>query len=89
MNIEPIVQRNCLFYSGAVETYQSAHFGAGVDPIWLDDLNCPEDAANLNACSGWSWGTHNCGHGEDASVRCNDIDLNQAGSEGRKYIIHY
>ena len=47
-----------------------AAYGAGSGQIWLDDLNCPAHSSSLDQCSGWSWGTHNCGHYEDASVVC-------------------
>ena len=68
-----------LGYSGAADAQCCAAYGQGTDPILLDDLNCPSGAANLDACSGWSWGQHNCAHSEDASVVCTDTD---GGAEG-------
>ncbi|NXP03882.1 DMBT1 protein, partial [Thinocorus orbignyianus] len=48
----------------------SAHFGQGLDPIWLDDVHCRGTESALTECELTSWGEHNCGHSEDASVVC-------------------
>ncbi len=47
-----------------------AAFGQGRDPIWLDDVACAGNEANLAACPGPDWGVENCDHGEDAGVVC-------------------
>lgn len=64
----------CLLCSGAQSADCCAAYGQGSGSILLDDLNCPSGAANLDACSGWSWGQHNCAHSEDASVVCINTD---------------
>ncbi|NXA56740.1 DMBT1 protein, partial [Nothocercus julius] len=51
----------------------SAHFGQGSDPIWLDDVDCLGREAALSECRAPSWGSHNCNHGEDASVVCSGV----------------
>ncbi|NXW50737.1 DMBT1 protein, partial [Nyctiprogne leucopyga] len=48
----------------------SAHFGPGLDPIWLDDVHCTGMESNLTKCGLNNWGEHNCGHSEDAGVVC-------------------
>ena len=50
--------------------FRVAMFGPGVDPIWLDDVACVGTELLLSDCSSSGFGTHNCGHSEDASVRC-------------------
>ncbi|MCA9543666.1 MAG: scavenger receptor cysteine-rich domain-containing protein, partial [Myxococcales bacterium] len=57
-----------LGFAGALESIQL--FGGGADPIWLDDLACVGDEPSLLECPARPLGQHNCGHIEDAGVRC-------------------
>ena len=51
---------------------------SGQNPIWLDDLRCEPGsthwtgslATRIDQCHHAGWGQHNCGHREDAGVRC-------------------
>lgn len=63
-----------LGFERADEVYYRAEFGEGTGPIWLDDLNCPRDAASILDCSHNGWGVHNCKHSEDAGVKCKRIE---------------
>ncbi|NXW52106.1 DMBT1 protein, partial [Nyctiprogne leucopyga] len=54
----------------ALSAPSSAYFGAGPDPIWLDDVACKGTEASLSECRAKPWGSHNCAHGEDAGVVC-------------------
>ncbi|CAG5929048.1 unnamed protein product [Menidia menidia] len=54
----------------ALSALQSAAFGQGRGPIWLDDVRCSGSESSITACPHRGLGVHNCGHHEDASVVC-------------------
>ncbi|KAL3996061.1 deleted in malignant brain tumors 1 protein [Sarotherodon galilaeus] len=49
---------------------QSAAFGQGSGPIWLDDVACFGNESSITDCRHNGLGVHNCGHNEDASIIC-------------------
>ena len=49
---------------------QSARFGQGEGPIWLDNVMCTGNESELSECGHQGIGSHNCGHREDAGVVC-------------------
>ena len=57
--------------SGAI-AFSYAYFGSGYGPIWLDNVYCTGSESNLVNCTNNGIGIHNCGHHEDAGVRCSD-----------------
>ena len=59
-----------LGYGNATAALHLATYGQGSGPIWLDDMNCIGTESFISYCPHNGWGSHNCHHGEDASVNC-------------------
>lgn len=59
-----------LGFSGAIRAYSRATFGQGSGPIWMDDVQCDGQENSLTECRHQGWGEENCGHSEDAGVKC-------------------
>ena len=59
-----------LGFAGVISAPGSARFGPGSGQIWLDNVACSGSESSLVDCRRSSWGIHNCGHSEDASVIC-------------------
>ena len=58
-----------LFGLGAI-AFDEAYYGEGSGSIWLDEVSCSGVESNLLSCPHDQLGVHDCGHYEDAGVRC-------------------
>ena len=56
--------------AGAV-ALPAAHFGSGIGPIFMNEVQCSGDEESLQDCAtNTPLGIHNCLHRQDASVSC-------------------
>ena len=57
----------------AAIAYPDAYFGQGTGLVVLDQLGCSGSETRLSDCShrGFNTTAPNCGHDDDAGVRCN------------------
>uniref|UniRef100_A0AAZ1XU82 Deleted in malignant brain tumors 1 protein-like n=2 Tax=Oreochromis aureus TaxID=47969 RepID=A0AAZ1XU82_OREAU len=74
----------------ALKATRSAQFGEGTGDILLDNVACSGSESSLTECQHRGFGTHNCGHHQDAGVICSGIRLagSQSPSSGRVEIYH-
>ncbi|XP_078576488.1 uncharacterized protein LOC144862096 [Branchiostoma floridae x Branchiostoma japonicum] len=59
-----------LGFPGAERATSRASFGQGTGQIWLDNVGCTGSESRVQSCGHNGWGSHNCGHYEDAGVVC-------------------
>ncbi|XP_026203574.1 scavenger receptor cysteine-rich type 1 protein M130-like [Anabas testudineus] len=54
----------------ALNATESALFGEGTGPIWLNGMRCSGKESSLTECWHSGSGSHNCTHSKDAGVIC-------------------
>lgn len=53
--------------SGVARAHASpTDYGSGSGQIWLDNVNCAGNEANIADCQSRGWGVADCTHNEDA-----------------------
>ena len=62
-----------LNYSRATSALGDAYFGQGSGPIHYDEVACNGTETRLADCVHNGVGIHNCYHGEDAGVQCDNV----------------
>ena len=63
-----VVCRQLGYSTSYARAYGNAYFGQGTGSIYLDNVACVGTESSLFSCGYSSY--HNCGHSEDAGVRC-------------------
>ena len=58
----------------------------GTGPIWLDEVRCSGSESRLADCPANPIGVHDCGHSEDAGVRCQFQSSTSISITPRAYI---
>ncbi|XP_068958306.1 scavenger receptor cysteine-rich type 1 protein M130-like [Petaurus breviceps papuanus] len=62
-----------------------AAFGRGIGPIWLNNIHCKGNESSLLDCTADPWGQTDCGHKEDAGVRCSGAPITTEAQESSGY----
>ncbi|XP_078685512.1 uncharacterized protein LOC144918527 [Branchiostoma floridae x Branchiostoma belcheri] len=72
-----------LGYPNANRLRPNGYFGIGTGPIYLEDLQCDGTESSLFNCSHKGWRVHDCYHGDDVGVVCDDSRIRLVGGSSR------
>jgi len=59
-----------LGFGTAFAATHKAFFGQGTGKIWMDEVKCKGKEKSILKCKRTRWGKSDCGHKEDAGVKC-------------------
>ncbi|XP_078449585.1 uncharacterized protein LOC144931634 isoform X3 [Lampetra fluviatilis] len=59
-----------LGHRGAINFHDSARYGQGEGPVWMDALECDGSERSLSDCAFSGWEISDCNHDEDVGVVC-------------------
>ena len=85
INDAHVVCRQLGFSRLASNAYTGAHFGQGTGLIWMVDVGCSGSESHLYDCRQRGWGSHDCTHSKDSSVRCRYGSSNRRLAGGGYY----
>ena len=72
-----VICRQLGYMGGTPASFRTFGEGSTSQPIWLDNLACRGNEANISLCPNImdSLGDHNCVHFEDVGVHCHGIAI--------------
>ena len=62
----------------------NAGFGAGVGNVWMDDVFCHGNEAQLSDCYEFTWGCNHCDHSEDVGIECGWTEIESPCTEEKE-----
>ena len=61
----------CAFvYFRIGDKIDNSQYSRALGQIWLDNVQCTGDDENIDECTHSGWGVHDCEHGEDVAISC-------------------
>ena len=79
-NIAEVACRQLGLSGGQVK----AGFGAGVGKVWMDDVFCHGNEAQLSDCYVLTWDCDHCDHGKDLGIECGWTEIESPCSEEKE-----
>ena len=68
--IDALVVCRQLGFGPPIAARKFSYYGEGSGKTWLDNVQCAGNELSIEYCSHNGWGDENCGHHEDAGIKC-------------------